>query len=292
LTEILHDRHRAEDHAALLPPLLAAAHKLAATVVMGAHGRRQAGIGEEFWQFRNAVPGDELRNIDWRRSARFDHHFIRQQEWQAAQSVIFWIDDGRNMAFTGDKGRETKGARARLLGLALMILLIRGGERVGLIDDPDPPRSGQTQIDRIVAQIGANDSAEDYGTPARRDFTRGSRAVFLSDFLGDWSSVEAQIHRAVDRGVGGTLMQILDPMEEDFPFDGRTEFQSMSGAVRFETLRARGLRAAYRDRLAARRDALERLADNSGWRFTTHHTGDAALPALMWLFAAQQDEVL
>jgi len=81
-------RHRAEAHASGYPPLMAEAEHLAATVMLGEHGRRRAGMGDEFWQYRPAQPGDALRQIDWRRSARSDAHFVRQKEWQAAQSVM------------------------------------------------------------------------------------------------------------------------------------------------------------------------------------------------------------
>ncbi|MBZ0130711.1 MAG: DUF58 domain-containing protein [Rhodobacteraceae bacterium] len=283
-------RQQAQEHAALLPALLAEAQHLAASVVLGSHGRRRAGQGEEFWQFRSAVPGDPWRSIDWRRSARSDAHFIRQHEWQAAQSVLFWLDHGRSMAFTGDPARPTKQARANLIGLAAAILLVRGGERVGLMDDPEPPRPGQTQIDRLVAQIGAFDDGRDHGMPADHAFPRGARAVFVSDFLGPWQPLRDRVLASVDRGVAGALVQVLDPVEEAFPFDGRTEFLSISGAIRFETLRARGLRTAYLERLVERKATLQALAADTGWRYHCHHTDAPAQPALMWLYTALEKD--
>ena len=92
--------------------------------------------------------------------------------------------------------------------------------------------------------------------------------------------------RAADRGVKGALVQVLDPDEEAFPFTGRTVFESMQGSLRFETLKAKGLQQAYLDRLAARRDALRTLVRRTGWQMTTHHTGAAAEPALLWLYRA------
>ena len=257
---------------------------------MGTHGRRQAGSGEEFWQFRPAVQGDAWRSVDWRRSARSDAHFIRQQEWQAAQSVLFWIDGAQSMGFSGDKSRPTKSVRASLIGLAAAILLVRAGERVGLMEDADPPRAGQTQIDRLVAQLGARQVDADYGLPPNRIFPRGSRAVFLSDFLGDWPSIRDMVAKSADRGVTGALVQVLDPVEEVFPYDGRTEFQSMSGAIRFETLRARGLKQAYLDQLAARKAEIADICKSTGWRYLCHHTGDSPQPGLMWLYGVLEQE--
>jgi hypothetical protein len=88
---------------------MADAQHLAATVLLGTHGRKRAGTGDEFWQYRPAEAGDALRAIDWRRSARSDGHFVRQTEWQAAQSVMIGVDDAAEMTFTGapDAALET-----------------------------------------------------------------------------------------------------------------------------------------------------------------------------------------
>ncbi|MFQ5437282.1 MAG: DUF58 domain-containing protein [Paracoccaceae bacterium] len=279
-------RREAQEAAAAFPPLLAQAHQLARSVVLGTHGRRQAGQGEDFWQFRSALPGDGRRAIDWRRSARGDSPFVRQREWQAAQSVLLWIDDARAMDFSSHADHPTKGARASVLGLALAILLLRGGERVGLIEDDDPPRSGQTQIERMLAQLSARGEGAEYGTPAERPLPRGSRAVFLSDFLGDWAAISRAVLRAADSCVTGALVQILDPVEERFPFDGRTRFLSMAGSIRFESMRARALKRGYLDRLNARREALGDLGRQTGWQVLSHESSEPAQPALMWLYRA------
>lgn len=279
-------RARAEALAGNLPPLLAAAEHLAATVVLGDHGRRRAGMGDEFWQYRPAQFGDSARMIDWRRSARGDAHFVREREWQAAQSVMLWVDDGRSMAYSGDGRRETKAARARLLALALAVVLVRGGERVGLPGPDAPPRSGNAQLVRIAAALAADTGAEDYAQPDGRTLPRHARAVFLSDYLGDIGGVEHALTEAADRGVRGALVQVLDPTEEAFPFDGRTVFESMSGALRYETLKAGDLRDRYRARLAERKAALEVLARRTGWHYLCHHTGAPAQATLLWMYQA------
>ncbi len=279
-------RTRAEGLAASLPPLLAQAEHLASTVLLGSHGRRRSGMGDEFWQYRPLSQGDEAREIDWRRSARSDVHFIRQKEWQAAQSVVIWLDGSRSMGFTGDRDRPSKADRARLLALALSVLLIRAGERVGLSNLGTPPRSGQVQLVRLAEALTGDLSQEDYGAPQTPGLPAHARAVFLSDFMGDMQAVEAALAKAAERGVRGALFQILDPVEEAFPFDGRTVFESMGGTLSHETLKAGDLRARYLDRLAERKERLDHLARVSGWLFECHHTGDSAQAALLWLYAA------
>jgi uncharacterized protein (DUF58 family) len=277
-------RAEAEALGAALPPLLATAEQLAATVILGEHGRRRAGMGDDFWQYRAAAPGDSARLIDWRRSARSDGHFVREREWQASQTVMLWVDPSRSMGFSGARERAPKAVRARLLALALAVLLLRGGERVGLMGADAPPRGGRGQFWRLAQAMA--DGAEDYGAPDAAGLVPHGRAVFLSDFLGPLDAVEAALGQAADRGVRGALVQVLDPAEEDFPFDGRTIFESMGGSLRHETKAAGDLRARYLDRLAERKARLAVLAAASGWHLLSHHTGAPAQAALLWLYRA------
>jgi uncharacterized protein (DUF58 family) len=278
-------RSRAEALGQTLPPLLAEAEMLASTVMMGEHGRRRAGLGDEFWQYRPAHQGDSARMIDWRRSARSDAHFVREREWQAAQSVTIWVDQGRSMSFTGDKARAAKSDRAKLLGLALAVLLLRGGERVGLAGMASP-RAGRAQMLRLAARLALEGGSDEYAAPETDGMVSHGRGVFLSDFLGDLAGIEAGLARAADRGVKGVLIQVLDPAEEEFPFDGRTIFESMGGTMRHETQQAGELRARYLAKLAERKDRLAVLARAVGWHFSTHHTASPAQSALLWAYAA------
>ena len=276
-------RARAEAQASRLPPLLARAEHLAGTVLLGEHGRRRAGLGDDFWQYRPVQPGDSYTQIDWRRSAQSDASFVRQREWKIAQSVTLWVDQAASMGFSSSKELETKGERAKLLSLALSLLLLRGGERVGLAGHGLPPRRGEIQAEHISAAL-LDDHTDDYGTPNPNEILSHGRAVFVSDFLGDFDALREALGRAADRGVRGLLLQVLDPAEEDFPFRGRAIFESMGGSLEHETRKADDLRTRYLDRLNTRREELRELARATGWRFQTHRTDASAQSALMWLF--------
>lgn len=279
---------QAEALARALPALLASAEHLAANLLPGGHGRRRAGQGDEFWQYRPALAGDPARLVDWRRSARSDQHFVREREWQAAQSVSLWIDGGQSMRFASQDGLPQKIDRARLLGLALAVALLRGGERVGLVGPDHPPRAGRAQILQLAMALTAAQTPPDYATPEAEGFTAHGRAVFVSDFLGDLAPLEAVMTQAADRGVKGILLQLLDPAEEEFPYAGRTIFQSIGGSLAHETRQAGDLRQRYLDRLAARRDQLERLSRRLGWQFGHHRSDQPPQLALLWLYSLLQ----
>ena len=280
-------REEAEGVAAGLPALLAEAERLTASVQMGLHGRRRAGPGDEFWQYRVAQTHDAARRIDWRRSGRGDQAFVRELEWQAAQSVYLWADRSVSMNYRSLESLPAKGERARVLALATAILLEHAGERVGLADGRLPARSGATQLGRLAEVMAGEDGlAEAEAQLGPGVMPAGARALFVSDFFGDFARLAGVVREAAQNGVKGALLQILDPAEEEFPFAGRTLFESMTGALSHETKEAGGLRQRYLDRLAERRDALAALAGETGWVSGLHRTDQAAAPVLLWIHEA------
>lgn len=277
-------RAEAEGLGRALPALLAEAEHLSRALALGEHGRRRAGQGADFWQYRPAMPGDPLRSIDWRRSAKSDLPYLREREWQGAQAVTFWVDPARSMRLRGGADRPSKAERAAVLALALAMSLLRAGERVGL-ERHGRPRRGMAQIGAMAEALLCPDEREygqEYGAPSLDDAVSHGKAVVISDFLGDLSALRRAVAEAADKGLGGVILQVLDAVEEEFPFDGRTLFQSPGGTTTFETHRAGGLRARYLGRLAERKAELAEIGRALGWHFSTHHTGAPALPALLW----------
>lgn len=285
MSDVAQLRTRAQEEAGRFPALLARAEHLAGTVLLGEHGRRRSGLGDDFWQYRPLRAGDSFRSIDWRRSGRGDDQFVREREWQIAQSVQMWVDPGASMRFSGSKELPTKADRARLVALATAVLLIRGGERVGLTGWALPPRRGDAQTLRL-AEYFSTDGEADYAEPEARGMLPNAKALFVSDFLGDIAPVEAALTKAADRGVRGVLLQVLDPSEESFPFHGRTIFESVGKTVAYETLKAGELRDRYLQRLAERKDRLDRICRVTGWQHFTHHTDHSAQSALLWVYRA------
>ena len=277
-------RARAQALSGVLPPLLADAERLAANVAMGAHGRRRAGSGESFWQYRHAMPGDNLASIDWRRSAQGDALFIREREWEASQTVGFWVDPSRAMEYHS-KGHEPKSTRAKVLALACASLLSRAGERVSLLETlAARPGFGQTKLHQMALALSTLGETRDYGILPAPHGARGGHRVFFSDFMAAEDDIFPALHKHAEAGNDGALVHVLDPSEEAFPFDGRIIFESMAGTLDFETRRAKALREQYRARLDARSATLKDWAHRAGWHYMRHSTADAAQSALLWLF--------
>ncbi|HLS19724.1 MAG TPA: DUF58 domain-containing protein [Paracoccaceae bacterium] len=280
-------RRDAERVSGTLSPLLVEAERLVSTLALGQHGRRRAGIGESFWQYRNAEPGDSLSQIDWRRSGRSDRLYVREMEWEAAETVLLWCDRAQAMEFRSDRAPCTKAERGALLALALAVLLNRGGERFALLgSEAERPGMGETQLVRIATLLGATASdAPEFGTPPAGLMPKAGKAIFFSDFMGPREAILPALLNAAGQGMGGAMVMILDPVEEEFPFQGRTRFESATGRIRHETDEAAGLRQKYLSRLAARRDELARIARRANWNLILHRTDEDARTPLLRLHA-------
>src|SRR5260370_15500510 len=85
---------QARSLSATMPRLILEARRVAATVIHGLHGRRRAGPGENFWQYRRFMSGEPAARVDWRRSARDDHLYLREHEWEASHTV--WLVPDRS----------------------------------------------------------------------------------------------------------------------------------------------------------------------------------------------------
>src|SRR5947209_8526071 len=100
-----------------MPRLILEARRIAATVIHGLHGRKRAGPGENFWQYRRFLSGEPARRVDWRRSARDEHLYVREQEWEAAHTVWLWPDRSPSMAFRSALALGRNRDRASVAGL-------------------------------------------------------------------------------------------------------------------------------------------------------------------------------
>jgi uncharacterized protein (DUF58 family) len=262
--------HEAAALSARMPELLLQARFVSTTVAHGIHGRRRAGPGETFWQFRRFQSGEPARRVDWRRSARDDLLYVREKEWEAAHTVWLWLDRSPSMYFGSSLAACRKIDRAVVITLALMDLLIRGGERVGLVGLLRP--TAQRHAVEQAAVAIAREPLTDDTMPVDAPFTPFCELIAVSDFLEPLADIEPALARIAGRRVHGHLAQVLDPVEETFPFTGRTEFHDPTQGLRYVAGRAETVRDAYRQRMKERRTRLKTVTDRIGWSQLIHHT--------------------
>ncbi len=290
LTQQAAEARRAEALGARLPPLLVAAERVAATVAQGVHGRRRVGQGDSFWQFRRFVAGDPIARIDWRQSAKSgrpvpDGWFIRETEWEAAQTVCVWRDASLSMRWRSRAATVEKRERAGLLLLALASLLLRGGERVALIEPGFRPISGRSGLDRLAAALD-NLPDEETGLPPQLPLPRHARVVLLGDFLSPLDAIQATIGRLAAIPVTGYLLQVLDPAEAELPYSGRIRFRGLEHEADTLIPRVESVRQEYTRRLKGQQEGLAAICAAAGFGFGIHRTDHAPEAALLGLYMA------
>ncbi len=264
-------RHAAEALAGRLPPLLVAAERVAATVAQGVHGRRRVGTGDSFWQFRAYVPGDAASRIDWRQTAKSERAYVRENEWEAAQSVWLWADRSASMAWRSTPALPTKEERAALLLLAAAALLIRGGERVALLGGMRPA-IGRAVLERLAFALQLPAAPRSPGLPPVQKLPRHASLVMIGDLLSPLEEIRSTVVGFASQGVRGHLVQVLDPAEETLPFEGRVRFDGLEHEPSTLVSRVDAIRQQYVERLAEHRAGLAEIARQYGWSVATHRT--------------------
>ena len=107
--------------------------------------------------------------------------------------------------------------------------------------------------------------------------------VILSDFLAPIEALRSRLQMIAAQGARLHMLQILDPAEESFPYDGRLEFRDPETGGTWLAERAGSLKERYQDRLAAHRGELSVMAQRAGYSFSVHHTDRPAAEGLLFL---------
>ena len=262
-----------------LAPLMIVAERIAATVSQGGHGQRRVGLGEAFWQFRRYEFGDPVQAVDWRKSAKSDPVYVRETEWEGAQSIWLWRDASPSMSFKSKQSLRTKGEETDLLILALSILSARGGERIALLGSDALPCSGQLALRRILTAI-ENNQAPVASLPCLQNLSKNSRLVMIGDFLSPLNQIEDVIVHFASLGVCGYLIQVLDPAEEFLPYDGRILFSDIEGEGEVMISHVESMRNEYQAELENHRFGINEICRRFAWGFISHRTDQVPEHAL------------
>jgi uncharacterized protein (DUF58 family) len=264
-----------------MPRLILEARRVASTVIHGLHGRRRAGPGENFWQYRRFMSGEPSQNVDWRRSARDDHLYVREREWEASHTIWIWADRSPSMAFASALTTDSKLERAMVVAFALAEVLVQGGERVG-IPGLLRPTASRNVIEKMAEAI-LHDTGERASLPPSFAPSPLSEIVVLSDLWSPIGEVQKTIAQLSASGAHGHVVQIVDPAEESFPYSGRIEFAEPEGAGSITAGRAETWRSDYSGLVARHRAAIRAETDQRGWTFAIHRTDRPASELLLVL---------
>jgi uncharacterized protein (DUF58 family) len=206
---------------------------------------------------------------------------VREQEWEAAHTIWLWPDRSPSMAFASKASRDSKLERALIVTFALAELLVAGGERVG-IPGLMTPTASRSVIDKM-AQAMLHDDAERLSLPPSFVPSALAEIVVLSDFWSPIPEIRSMLAGLSASGAHGTLVQVVDPAEEEFPYSGRIEFVEPEGFGVITAGRAERWTEDYVARVALHRDQIREETNKLDWLFSTHTTSRSAAELLLFL---------
>ena len=272
---------RARARANLIPDLLVEAKRVANSVYAGWHGRRKRGVGENFWQFRPYSPGESMSRIDWRRSARDETDiYVQDKEWQATHTVWLWVDESRSMLFESEQATVSKQSRALVIAFAMAELLARSGERVGWLGLTKPILS-RNAAEKLAEALILGEPQTEF--PQHYELGSHSDIILLSDFLDPIAENTQKLNGLFNRNARGHIVQIIDPVEEVFPYSGRVEFRDPETGAKFTAGNAESLKTAYETEIATRVAVMRETVNKLGWSYMRHHTDRLASETLVRL---------
>lgn len=218
-------RANAEELAGSFPALLIKAEQIAATIDVGQHGRKRAGTGEDFWQFKPYSTGDETSEIDWRQSAKRGEIFIRQKEQESSETAWFWINQDDTMHFQSSLAAYNKIEYANLLTLVLCILLNRADENFGILGEMETAGHGLSHLEKVAHTLpSARDKAPSQAGESTHAKAK-SKFLLISDFLLDIAKLQKEISAISSEKSDGIIIHLADPAEVDLPYSAECIFR-------------------------------------------------------------------
>lgn len=249
--------------------LLLEAQSLAHSFISGEHGRKASGAGHEFWQYRSFLTGDDTRRIDWRQSAKHDHLFLQEKEWETIQKALFICQETPSFHYRYNRKTETKAHRAHLLILALCFILQKSGEHFSLLGLGDKRFNNNDQmIEKIASRLSQKETLENFDNIGK------AIPIFLGDFLYSLDVLQNQMLHLSNRKNKGYLIQILDASEVTFPFKGSIAFENMNTKDVTPIHKAEAIQQEYLERFHTHQQHIKDLCKEIGFHYILHQTNE------------------
>jgi len=222
----------------------------------GRHRSRQRGFSAEFAEHREYVAGDDVRYVDWKVYGRSDRYYLKQFEDETNFSCWLVLDTSESMSYRSADATLSKLDHARRAAAALAWLVLRQADAVGLatvagtLQHLLPPSTQPSHLQQLnQALLEANAAGPTglgaaFGELASR-LTRPAVVICFSDLFDDLDEIVVGLEQLAWRGHDVAVLQVIDPAEEDFPFEDPTRFVGMEGEAD-QVVEPRALADAYR----------------------------------------------
>ncbi|KAB2907599.1 MAG: DUF58 domain-containing protein [Ignavibacteriaceae bacterium] len=244
--------------------------------MLGLHKSPYHGFSIEFSQHRPYIPGDSLKDVDWKIYGKTDRYFIKQYEEETNLKAHILLDTSASMRYASP-GRVSKLEYAKVLASVIAFMLIKQNDAAGLylysdkIEKILPPKASRIYLDEIMKALaasggeGKSDATRALGEVVEKINRRGM-IIVISDLFEDVNEVIETIKRLTVTKSKVVVFQILDPLERSFDFGNDAIFKDMETGAELST-QPRQIVAAYRDAFEGFVSKIKAACLNSGIDF-------------------------
>lgn len=243
--------------------------------VSGRHTSPHKGFSVEFAEHRQYVPGDDLRDLDWRVYGKSDRYYIKQFIDETNLRATLLVDVSGSMSYRGEAAASVAGSGplskfeyGQHLAAALAYLLVRQQDAVGLVTyaegvlDYLRPAAKPSQVRLILESLARTEPgaetrcAETFHEIAERIPSRGL-VIIVSDLFDDAEAIKQALHHFRFKNHELVVFHLMAEEEITFPFEKFDRFQCLEVAGRRLQIDPSTIRASYLERVRAHLKALE-----------------------------------
>lgn len=237
------------------------ARKTIQGLLHGHHKSRRLGVSTDFDHHKQYMPGDPLKHVDWKASARHDRYYVKRYTEESALTLRLVVDRSASMLQQTTE-LPSKYLVAARMAASMAYLMISNRDSVSLTMTADdqttwlPAGSTQPHLVRILMALAGNEPAAPDAVADCLDAMvgRGERrgiVVVISDLMYDPEPVQRNLARLQAQGHEVILMDMRDPTEEDFPFNRWVQFGDLEDSSVRHRVDAVVLKRIYREQYDA-----------------------------------------
>ena len=230
---------------------------------------KKPGSSDEFWDFEKYTVGDSIKKIDWKKSCKQAGLYIKNNESENANNIWFYVSKSGSMNYKNSKHVETKLERATVIGLIFLDILLKSGEKVGIIGSELGLRKGQKNYIAMAAELIKKNKSQD------NRIKQNDVVFFISDFLENTEKIKAKLFDLSKTKFNGFLIQILDSSEINFPFEGRNRFFDPISGMHKLFNKSENMKNTYKRKFKEHQEKLKFLCSRYGWKFLSNTTNES-----------------
>lgn len=230
-------------------------------VMIGMHQSPKTGFGIEFKEYRNYVPGDSLKQLDWKYYARTDHYMIKEAEMEKQHDFIFVLDRSLSMNFEMKDASKFNWARTLIASLAF--LANNQQDKYYIFNQDNPPTDFETFLYRMIQlQTNGEMSIKDL-SPSEKIKNKSTVFIFtdgysdeteFKDLLKNWAVASEEV----------MLIHLLFENEVKLEFDGQYfTFKDLEGQGSVQINTQDGFQD-YQNRVQEWRNGIEKACAKNG----------------------------